>query len=373
MPAIFDPREPYPDSAGPSSTRRSPRHTAPLASTAPIPSLPSLASRNRVSSPGTACHHQGVVWSSMRSTHFTHQYPRRPGATGASGIQYPAGQGSPSDTVASSHPADVAHRQADPVAPVTMHDSSGPARCWRPQVLTGTPLHPVRVQPRCSPGSPHRHRTPKSPVPPQLVPSAPTTTVAATDPTTAGSGPQPARGGQASGSKDRSRRRPVSAGPRRGGRRAGLPSRSEVRARPPRPPARPARRNVRRYRSDRAAGSAGRRHPEDMGGAPRTSATAIGPPQPGPARRSSAPVRWLPSAGHERMTTSAAEQQRHPHGCRGPAQPAPTTALPRDDSQSTNPRFRGANGRHRPPGDPDRDRGHAGPEDQHQGDKAFLL
>ena len=23
------------------------------------------------------CHHQGVVWSSMRSTHFTHQYPRR--------------------------------------------------------------------------------------------------------------------------------------------------------------------------------------------------------------------------------------------------------------------------------------------------------
>jgi len=31
------------------------------------------------------CHHQGVVWSSMRSTHFTHQYPRRPGATKHSG------------------------------------------------------------------------------------------------------------------------------------------------------------------------------------------------------------------------------------------------------------------------------------------------
>ena len=31
------------------------------------------------------CHHQGVVWSSIRSTHLTHQYPRRPGATRRSG------------------------------------------------------------------------------------------------------------------------------------------------------------------------------------------------------------------------------------------------------------------------------------------------
>ncbi len=31
------------------------------------------------------CHHHGVVLSSMRSTHLTHQKPRRPGATRRSG------------------------------------------------------------------------------------------------------------------------------------------------------------------------------------------------------------------------------------------------------------------------------------------------
>ena len=48
------------------------------------------------------CHHHGSSTTSMDATHFTHQNPRRPGATSRAGPPCPAESGRPEACVASS-------------------------------------------------------------------------------------------------------------------------------------------------------------------------------------------------------------------------------------------------------------------------------
>src|SRR5260370_40400987 len=58
------------------------------------------APRSRQVTGNGGCHPQGVAWSSMRATHFPHQYPRRPGATRRSGDPGPTDRGAPPTRVA---------------------------------------------------------------------------------------------------------------------------------------------------------------------------------------------------------------------------------------------------------------------------------
>jgi len=179
---------------------------------------------------------------------------------------------------------------------------------------------------------------------------------------------EPARGGHGVRiEKDRLRRAGVKRGP--AGERS--PSRcpggvSEVE--PGRPgPRRAARRKgkVRRDRSTGAAGSAGRRMPEDRG--TRTSATAaIWTHNPGRRRSSAHPVRGGVAQARPRnvMTTSArAAAQPKTGASAAAAAPHRTTRSSTDEQQDNQPgRCRG-DGRPPPPGDPDSDSGPRGPED----------
>ena len=78
--------------------------------------------------------------------------------------------------------------------------------------------------------------------------------------------------------------------------------------------------------------------------------------------------------GHERDDDQRREQQRRPPGAAAAAETAPDhPALPRDEQQDHQPGDAMGDGRPPPAGRPDRDRGHAGPEDQQQGDEEGLV
>ena len=97
-------------------------------------------------------------------------------------------------------------------------------------------------------------------------------------------------------------------------------------------------------------------------------------PQPRPAGDRAHQPGGVAQAGHERDDDQRREQQRNPPGGAAAAQAAADhPALPRDEQQDHQPGDAMGDGRPPPAGRSDRDRGHAGPEDQHQGDEELLV
>src|SRR5262249_26455168 len=86
------------------------------------------------------CHHHGVRCTSIRSTHLTHQYPRRPGATRRNGKPCPTESGAPATSVASSSCGRslTGSLTQYPVAEVTRRLRAGPIS--RSSAVTGVPV-----------------------------------------------------------------------------------------------------------------------------------------------------------------------------------------------------------------------------------------